>query len=75
MVVITIEKCREANIDVVTMKNSSLFWIKMNGVQEGLGLKNISDLVIKEIKGIFNVKNLHQIKLNNTNNTKDLYQI
>ena len=32
MVVITIEKCREANIDVVTMKNSSLFWIKMNGV-------------------------------------------
>ena len=39
MVVITPEKCRKANIDVVTIKSSDLFWIKMNDVQQGLGVK------------------------------------
>ena len=36
----------------------------MNDVQQGLGVKNISDLVIKEIRGIFNTKKptLNQIK-------------
>ena len=37
----------------------------MNDVQQGLGVKNISDLVRKEIMGIFDNKNptLDQIKL------------
>ena len=62
--VITPEKCREANIDVFTIKNSDLFWIKMNDMQQGLGVKNISDLVRKEIMGIFDNKKptLNQIK-------------
>ena len=29
----------------------------MNDIRQGLGVKNISDLVIKEIKGIFNTNN------------------
>ena len=39
------------------MKNSDLFWMKTNDVQKGLGVKNISDLIIKKIKAIFNTKN------------------
>ena len=64
MVVITAQKCREANIDVFTIQNSDLFWMKMIDVQRGLGLKNISSLVIRKIKGIFNTKKptLNQIK-------------
>ena len=64
MVVITVEKCKKANHDVVRIKNSDLFWINMFDVQQGLGVKNISDLVRKEIMGIFNNKKptLNQIK-------------
>ena len=57
MVVITLKKCKKANIDVVTIKNSDLFWMEINDVQKGLGVKNICDLIIKEIKGIFNTRN------------------
>ena len=67
MVVITPKRSRKANIDEVTIKNSDLFWIKMNDVQQGLGVKNISarsDNTITEIKGIFNTNNVtpNQIK-------------
>ena len=64
MVVITPEKCREANIDVFTIQNIDLFWMKMIDVQQRLGVKNISSLVIGKIKGIFNTKKptLNQIK-------------
>ena len=64
MVVITVEKCREANIDVVTIENSDLFWIKINDVQQGLGVQNISDLVTKEKKGIFNTDNPTNVQIN-----------
>ena len=64
MGVVTPEKCRNANIDVFTLKYGDVFWIKMIDVQQGLGVKNISDLVRKEIMGIFNNKKptLDQIK-------------
>ena len=64
MVVITVEKCREPNIDVVTIENSDLFWTKINDVQQGLGVQNISDLVIKEKKGIFNTDNPTKVQIN-----------
>ena len=38
----------QANIDIFTIKNSGLFWMKMIDVQQGLGLKSISDLVTKK---------------------------
>ena len=39
------------------MDNRRLFWVRMHDVQGGLGVKNISDLVRKEIHGIFETKN------------------
>ena len=36
MVLITPEKCKEPNINIVTMQNSDLFWMKMIEVQHGL---------------------------------------
>ena len=38
----------------------------MKNVQDGLGVKNMSDLIIKEIYGIYERKNLtkEQIKIN-----------
>ena len=45
MVVIIAQNCVDAKVHTITVGNRKLFWIKMNDVQEGLGVKNFSDLV------------------------------
>ena len=57
MVVITVEKYSNACVHTITVKNKKLFRVKMIDVQQGLGLKNMPDLVKKEICGIFETKN------------------
>ena len=57
MVVIIIENCANAKVHTIEVENRELFWIKMTDIQNGLGLKNMSDLVRKEIHGIFNTNN------------------
>ena len=47
MVVITIENCTNAKVHTIKAGNRELFWVKMIDVQNGLGIKNISDLVRK----------------------------
>ena len=39
------------------MSNKKFFGVRMYDVQEGIGVKNMSDLVRKEIRGIFRTKN------------------
>ena len=51
---ISVEKYADATI---TVGNRRLFWVRMHDVQERLGVKNMSDLVRKEIHGIFETKN------------------
>ena len=51
---ISVEKYADATI---TVGNRRLFWVRMHYVQERLGVKNMSDLVRKEIHGIFETKN------------------
>lgn len=46
-------------------KNKPVIWLKMHDMQDELGVKNISDLTIKEIKGIFNSRNSTKNKLKN----------
>ena len=53
MVFITTDKYADAGVHTITVKNKELFWVKMIDVQSGLGLKNISDLLRKEMYGIF----------------------
>ena len=57
MVVITIENCTNARVNTIEVKNKDFFWIKMIDIQNVLGLKNMSDLVRKEIQGIYETKN------------------
>ena len=39
-------------IEVIKKDNKSVLWIKMHNIQGNLGVKNMSDLTIKPIKGI-----------------------
>ena len=57
MVFITVQDYVEARVHAIKVENKKLFWVKMIDVLKGLELKNICDLAIKEICGIFETKN------------------
>ena len=57
MVVITVQNYIDANVHTTTIGSKKLFWVKMIDVKNGLGIKNISDLVRKNIQGIYETKN------------------
>ena len=57
MVDISVEKYANAKVRTIRVSNKKLFWVRMFDVQEGIGAKNISDLIRKEIRGIFRTKN------------------
>ena len=58
MVVNTVENYSNAGVKTITIKNEKLFWVKISDVENGLGIKNISDLLRKKMCGIFETKNL-----------------
>ena len=47
MVFITVELYKNAGVDVIKV-NEIYFWAKMKDVQDGLGIKNISDRLDKK---------------------------
>ena len=53
---ISVQKSVNAKGYTIIVINRRLFCVIMRDVQEGLGVKNISDLVRKEIHGIFEAK-------------------
>ena len=57
MVVSIVQNYTNAGVHTITVGNRELFGVKMVDVQNGLGIKNISDLVRKEIRDIFETKN------------------
>ena len=57
MVDINVEKYINAKVCTLRVGNKQLFWVRMHHVLEGMGVKNMSDLVSKEIWGIFKTKN------------------
>ena len=68
MVVIT-----DAKVHTIPVGNRELFWIKMIDVQYGLGIKNISNLVRKNIQGRYETKILQKSKSENTKGMKKNY--
>ena len=56
MVAITIQAYAKAGVHTIKVGNRELFWVKMINVQKGLGLKNISHLVRKQIQGMYETK-------------------
>ena len=53
-------------VHTITVGNRTLFWVKMHHVQDGLGIKNIYDLIRKENSWYFwDLKILQNIKSEN----------
>ena len=57
MDLISIEGYENAHVICLKNKNGDL-WVIMKNVKDGLGVKNMSDLVLKEICGVYKKKNL-----------------
>ena len=47
---------KNANFNCLKIRETDELWISIKDVGNGLGVKNISDLVLKEIYGIYEKK-------------------
>ena len=83
MVDISVKNYTDANVCTIEIGNKRLFWVKINNIQNGLGIKNMSDLVRKEIHGIFETRDptkdrvkkykRYERELDNNSNTTFVY--
>ena len=53
MYLISAEGYKNANVEFLTIKTTSEIWVNMKDVGSGMGVKNISNLVLKEIYLVF----------------------
>ena len=56
MYLISAERYKNANVEFLTIKTTSEIWVNMKDVGSGMGVKNIFDLILKEIHGICETK-------------------
>ena len=65
MYLISTEGYKNEKVDFFTITTTSEIWVSMKDVGSGMGVKNISELVLKEIYGICETKNPTKNKLMN----------
>ena len=70
MYLISAEGYKNANVAFLTVKTTSEIWVSMKDVGSGIGVKNISDLILKEIYGICETKNPSKEQVNECKMTK-----
>ena len=57
MYLISAEGYKNANVRILKVRETNEIWSSMKDVRRGVDVKNISDLVLKEIYGISEKKN------------------
>ena len=70
MYLISAEGYKNAKVDFLTIKTTSEIWVSMKDVGSGIVVKNMSDLVLKEIYGICETKNPSKEQVNEYKMTK-----
>ena len=70
MYLISAEGYKNVNVYFLTKKATSEIWVSMKDVGRGIGVKNISDLVLKEIHGICETKNPSEEQVNEYKRSK-----
>ena len=64
MYLISAEGYKNANVAFLTIKTTNEIWVSMKDIGSGIGVKNMSDLVLKEIYGICETKNPSKEQVN-----------
>ena len=70
MYLISAEGYENVKVNFLTIKTTSEICVSMKDVGSGMGVKNISDLVLKEIYGICDKKNRTKQQVNEYKMTK-----
>ena len=70
MYLISTEGYKNAKVDVKIVRETGEMWVSMKNVGNGIGVKNISDSVLKEIYGICETKNPSKEQVNEYKMTK-----
>ena len=58
MNLISAEGYKNANVNFLKIRKTGELWVRIKDVGDGLGVKTISDLVLKEIYGIYEKRKL-----------------
>ena len=70
MYLISAEGYKNAKVGFLTITTTSEIWVNVKDVGSGMVVKNIFDLVLKEIYGIFETKNPIKKQVNEYQMTK-----
>ena len=73
MYLISAEGYKNANVAFLTIKTTSEIWVSMKDAGSGVDVKNISDLVLKEIYGICERKNPTKKQVNEYKKKKEQF--
>ena len=60
MYLISAEGYTNAGVHFLMIRKTGEVWSSMKDIESGLGVKNISDLVLKEIHGIYEEKKINK---------------
>ena len=52
MYLISVERYKNAEVDTKIVRETGEIWASMKDVRSGMEVKNISDLVLKELRGV-----------------------
>ena len=58
MYLLSAQRYTNASVNILKIRKTGEIWVSMKDIADGLGVKNISDLVLKEIHGIYGKKEL-----------------
>ena len=75
MYLISVDGYKNADIQVLIIKKTDEIWESMKDVESGMGVKNISVVVLKEIYGICETKNPTKKQINEYKMTeREMYE-
>ena len=70
MYLVSAEGYKNANVALLIIKTTNEIWVSLKDIGSGIGVKNISDLVLKETYGICETKNPSKEQVNKYKMTK-----
>ena len=65
MYLISSQRYINAGVNILKIRKTGELWISIKDIGDGLGVKNISDLVLKEIYGIYEKRKLTKEEIKN----------
>ena len=73
MYLILAKEHKNSDVHILIIKKTGKIWPGMKDPGSGMGAKNISDLILKEMHGILKTKTLQKSELTNTKWQKEKF--